>query len=152
MLVTSGNVGMVVFKVLVWGVETLLGAGGDAVFKALIGEVDILPPAGGGGGGGEAVLDSFWEGLGFLPDNGAGAVFTELGLEVVVVFFDGEVAVFDADVFLVGSSRGGSGFPLFGLGLEGELDFFLAPAADILVVAGVVGVVAVMVGFAVVGV
>lgn len=99
-LVTNVNAGMAVFKVLVWGVEALLGAGGDAVFKALIREVDLLPPAGGGGGG-EAVLESFWEGLSFLPENGAGAVFTELGLEVVVVFFDGETAVFDVDVFFV---------------------------------------------------
>lgn len=44
---------------------------------------------------------------------------------------------------------------MFGLGLEGELDFFLAPAADILVVAVVVAVVVIVaatVGFAVVGV
>lgn len=59
-LVVSVNVGMVVegvvvFKVLVWGMETFPGAGGDAVFRALIREVGILPPA----GGGEAVLESF---------------------------------------------------------------------------------------------
>lgn len=47
--------GVVVFKVLVWGMETFPGAGGDAVFRALIREVGILPPA----GGGEAVLESF---------------------------------------------------------------------------------------------
>lgn len=44
---------------------------------------------------------------------------------------------------------------MFGLGLESELDFFLAPAADILVVVVVVAVVvivAAMAGFAVVGV
>ncbi len=55
--------------------------------------MDILPA-----GGGEAVLDSFWKGVGFLPKNGAGAVLTELGLEVVVVFLDSETTVFAVDV------------------------------------------------------
>lgn len=41
---------------------------------------------------------------------------------------------------------------MFGLGLKGELGFFPAPAADILVVAVVMVVVAAAVGFAVVGV
>lgn len=76
--------GVVVFKALGWRVETFPGAGGDAVFRALSREVGIFPA-----GGGEAVLESFWEGEGFLPENGAGAVLT--GLEVVVVFFIGEI-------------------------------------------------------------
>lgn len=38
--------------------------------------------------------------MGFLPENGAGAVLTELGLEVVVVFLNGETTVFGVEVFL----------------------------------------------------
>lgn len=72
-----------------WGVEIFPGAGGDAVFRALSREVDIFPA-----GGGEAVLESLREGVGFLPESGAGAVLVEPGLEVVVVFLDGETTVF----------------------------------------------------------
>lgn len=136
--------------------ETFPGAGGDAVFSMLSTEVDIFPA-----GGGEAVLESFWEGVGFLPENGAGAVLTEPGLEVVVVFLVSKIPVFaggvGVEIFLAcgvfGGGWGGSGFVLFGLGLEGELGFFAAP--DTLMVAVVVAVVvmvAAMVGFAVGGV
>lgn len=98
--------GGVVFKAAGWGVEIFPGAGGGAVFRALSRVVVILPT-----GGGEAFLDSFWEGVGFLPDKGAGAVLTELGLAVVVVFLDGETTVFAVEVgdeiFLVCGVFGG---------------------------------------------
>lgn len=73
--------------------ETFPGAGGAAVFKASSREVCVLPA-----GRGEAVLDSFWEGVGFFPEIGAGAVFTEVGLDVVVAFFEGETPTFAVEV------------------------------------------------------
>lgn len=94
--------GVVAFEALGWGVETFPGAGGDAVFRALRREVGILPA-----GGGEAALESFWEGEGFLPENDAGAVLT--GLDVVVVFLDGDGTVFTVvgEIFLVCGVFGG---------------------------------------------
>lgn len=156
-VVNVSTEGLVVFMALGGRVDTFPGAGGGAVFRALRRDMAIFPA-----GGGEAVLESFWEGVGFLPERGAGAVLMELGLEVVVVFFDGETPVFAVEVgdecFLVcgifGGGCGGLGFVLLGLGLEGVLGFFAAPAADILLVAVVVAVVVVVaavVGFAVVG-
>lgn len=98
--------GVVVFVALGWGVETFPGAGGDAVLSALSTEVGILPA-----GGGDAGLDSVWEGVSFLPESGAGAVLAELGLEVVVVFLDGETTVLAVEVggeiFLVCGVFGG---------------------------------------------
>lgn len=122
--------GGVVFK----AVESIPGAGADAVFGELIREVGILPPA-----GGAAVLEC-WVVPGFLPLNGAGGLLTELGLEVVVVLLEGETAVFGVDAFvLVGGARGGSGFPL-----GGEPGFFPTPSADALMVAVVVAVVVIV--------
>lgn len=106
-------VGVVVLKLLVFRVETLPGAGGDAVLRALIREVGILPPA--AGGGEEAALELCWEGADFLPENGAGAVLTELGLEVVVVFLEGETLDFGVGVFLFKGDCGGFSFSLFSL-------------------------------------
>lgn len=129
--VTMVGEGVVVFKAEFWGVEAFPGAGADAVFRELIREVGILPPAGGGAG-----LEC-WVAPGFLPLNGAGGLFTELGLEVVVVLLEGKTAVFGVGAFvLVGGARGGSGFPL-----EGELGFFPTPTAGALVVAVAVAVV-----------
>lgn len=127
-------------EVVFTAVESIPGAGADAVFTELIREVGILPPAGRG-----AVLEC-WVVPGFLPLNGAGGLLTELGLEVVVVRVEGEPAVFGVDDFvLVGSARGGSGFPL-----GGELGFFSKPTADALVVAVVVAVVVIVAAAAVV--
>lgn len=145
--------GVIDFEVLVCGVETLPGAGGGAVLSTLSTEVGILPD--GGGGGGEADLDSFWEGTGFLPMNGAGAVFTVVGLGVVVVFFGAEVAALGVEVTslfitgVFGGGRGGSGFALTGLVGGG---FFATPEPSVLAaVVAIVVVVAAVVGFAVVG-
>jgi len=144
--------GVVVFKALV---DTFPGAGGGAVFKAFSREVGIFPT----GGGVEAVLDSLWKGVGFLPENGAGAVLTELGLVVVEVFLDSAVFAVEVgdDTFLVcfGGGWGGSGLFFSDLGIEVELAFFAGPAADVLaaaVVIAVVAIVAAMVGFTVVGI
>lgn len=112
---------VVVLKALGCWVETLPGAGGAAVLRAFSG---VLPT--GGWGGGETVLVSLWEVVGFLPEKGAGAVLTELGLEVVV-FLDGAVFAVDVgpEIFLArfGGARGGSGLFFPELGLEAEMDF-----------------------------
>lgn len=129
--VTMVGEGVVVFKAEFWGVEAFPGAGADAVFRELIREVGILPPAGGGAG-----LEC-WVAPSFLPLSRAGGLFTELGLDVVVVLLEGKTAVFGVGAFvLVGAARGGSGFPL-----EGELGFFPTPTAGALVVAVAVAVV-----------
>lgn len=40
--------------------------------------------------------------MGFLPENGAGAVLTELGLAVVVVFLDGDEVGDESFLFCFG--------------------------------------------------
>lgn len=131
--------GVVVLHTLFWEVETFAGAGAAAVFRALIREVGLLPPAGGG-----AVLEC-WVVPGFLTLSGAGGLLTELGLEVVVLL-KGETAVFGVEAFgLVGGALG-SGFPLE-LGLLPTA----AAAAGPLLVAVLVAVVVIVAVAVVVG-
>lgn len=113
--------GALVFHTWFWGVETLAGAGAAAVFIGLIREVGPFPPPGGG-----AALE-FWVVPGFLPLNGAGGLWTELGLEVVVLL-EGGSAVFGVEALgLVGGALA-SGFPL-------DREPGLLPAAAALLVA-----------------
>lgn len=126
-----------------WEVETFPGAGAAAVFRGLIREVGILPPAGGG-----AVLEC-WVVLGCLPLNGAVGLLPELGLEVVFLL-DGERAVCGVDAFgLVGGGLGW-GFPF-----DGGLGLFptaaAAAAADAGLVAVLVAVVVIVPAAVVVG-
>lgn len=133
------GVGVVVLHTLFWGVETFPGAGAAAVFRELIREVGILPPAGGG------AVSECWVVPGFLPLNGAGGLLTELGLEVVVLL-DGETAVFGTDAFGLVGGACGSGFPF-----DGELGLLPTAAADALRVAVLVAVVVMVAAAAVVG-
>lgn len=143
-------VGVFGFLALGRGVETFPGAGGGAVFKIFSREVGILPAGGGGGD----VFRPLWEGVSFLAENGAGAVFIELGLEVVAAFLDDVTTDVLGGFRVFGGDLDRPGFNFLCLGLGGEPDFFATPAADILVVAVVVAVVvivAAVVGSGVVG-
>lgn len=117
-----------------WEVETFPGAG--AVFRALSTEVDIFP-----GGEGETVLDRFWEGVGFLPEIGAGAVLVKLGLVVVVILL--ETLAVEGIIFL-GCTKGGLGGPgciLLTLLALKVFDIFVVVevVAVVVIVAAVVG-------------
>lgn len=143
-------VGVFVFLALGRGVETFPGAGGGAVFRILSREVGIFPAGGEGGD----VFRSLWEGVSFLAENGAGAVFIELGLEVVAAFLDDVTTDVLGGFRVFGGDLGRPGFNFLCLGLGGEPAFFATPAPDVLVVAVVVAVVvivAAVVGSGVVG-
>lgn len=151
-LVVNVSIGVVVgvfgFLALGRGVETFPGAGGGAVFKIFSREVGIFPAGGGD------VFRPLWEGVSFLAENGAGAVFIELGLEVVAAFLDDVTTDVLGGFRVFGGDLGRPGFNFLCLRLGGEPDFFATPAADILVVAVVVAVVvivAAVVGSGVVG-